>query len=256
LARVVGMLELGDRPMKRFGPMGRIAAALVLVVALLLPGGIAPPGTVAATRCPTGLITIEDLIRLARDRGPLLDRFPPAVAGIYERAYACLGARTIRFKAFVADPGGVGGTSAYGVSPRWMLDAGVFLFGTSRRVDGVVDGGFVMAAVPPRLGNVQTRFANRWVLVTGRFGDSVARSCRAKGAPGETPSSTQVVAICRSVLVISSIDPLAAPQTTMADDAGPSSGIEPWRVVVWLMLAAALGAILAIWLRERLGRAQ
>jgi hypothetical protein len=135
-----------------------------------------------------------------------------------------------------------------------MLSAGVFLFGTSRRVDGVVDGGFVMAAVPPRLGNVQARFVNRWVLVTGRFGDSVARSCRAKGAPGETPTHAETVRICRSVLVISSIDPLAAPQTAMADDAAPWAGIEPWRVVAWLVLAVAFALVAVTWLRDRLRR--
>lgn len=211
--------------MRRFGLLGQMSILLVLVVGLLLPGGLAPTPAAAATPCPTGPITIEDLIRLAADRGPLLDRYPPAVAGIYERAQACLGARTLRFKAYVTDPGGVGGTSAYGVSPRWMLDAGVFLFGTSRRVDGLVDGGFVMAAVPPRLGNVQARFESRWVLVTARFGDAVASSCRATGPTGATPSPAEVVAICRSVLVVSSIEPLAAPSTTTA--AVPGRGEVP-----------------------------
>jgi hypothetical protein len=102
-----------------------------------------------------------------------------------------------------------------------MLDAGAFLFGTSRRVDGLVDGGFVMAAVPPRLGNVQARLENRWVLVSGRFGDTAARSCRATGATGETPGPSDAVAICRSVFVVSSIQPLGAPSTTTADAPAP-----------------------------------
>jgi hypothetical protein len=252
--------------MKRLGRLLRDVAPLILVVGLLLPGWAGPPPAAAATPCPTGPITIKDLIRLAGDRGPLLDRYPPAVAGIYERALACLGTRTLRFKAYVADPGGVGGTSAYGVAPRWMLDAGVFLFGTFRRVDGFVDGGFVMAAVPPRLGNVRARFKDRWVLVGGRFGDAVARSCRATGAAGVTPSPAETVRICRSVLVISSIEPLAAPPTTTATGpvlaetpssaAAPSSGIQPWRVVGWMLLAVTLGMALAIWLGERRRRVE
>lgn len=211
--------------MKRIGRLGRASVPLILVVGLLLPGGLAPPPVAAATSCPKGPVTIDDLIRLAGDRGPLADRYPPAVAGIYERAYACLGQRTLRFRAYVADPGGVGGASAYAVSPRWMLDAGVFLYGTSRQVDGLVDGRFVLAAVPPRLGSVQTRFEGRWVLVSARFGDPAARSCRATGPTGETPSQTEVVTICRSILVISSIEPAAAPQTTTAE--APARGQTP-----------------------------
>lgn len=204
----------GECSMSRRVLLLRATIPLLLAVSLLAPAAASPVRAEAATRCPTGTITFDNLARLARDRGPLANRFPPAVAGVYERAYACLGSRTLRFRAFIADPGGVGGASAYRMTPRWMLDAGVFLFGTSRRVDGLVDGPAVMAAVPPRLGTVASRFRDRWVVVTGRFGDPVARTCRAVRVKGETPNRSQAVRICRSVFVVSSVASLDAPATS------------------------------------------
>jgi hypothetical protein len=203
--------------MKRCGSILRAVLPLVFGVGLALPTGVSPPRVAAAAACPTGAVTFAELIRLGQDRGPLARRFPLPVTTVNERAHACLGSRVLHFAAFVSGPGGVGGASAYRLSPTWIAGPSLFLFGTSRRVDGLVEGPSLTAAVPPRLGNLHARYLDRWVLVTGRFGDPAARSCRVTGPQGETPSRAQAVQICQAVFVVSSIATLSAPPTTTLD---------------------------------------
>jgi hypothetical protein len=200
--------------MGRYARLARFMATALFIAGFAAPGVASPPVAAAAAACPTGTVTLADLIRLARDTAPLAARFPLPVMNINERAFACLGSRTLRVTAYVAGPYGVGGTSAYRLSPRWIGDGTLFLYSDSARVQGQVEGPSYMATSPPGLGDIQARYRGHWVVLTGRFGDPAADACRATGAKGETPSRSQAVAICQSIFVVSGISLLVAPATT------------------------------------------
>ena len=129
-----------------------------------------------------------------------------------------------------------------------MEETGLFLFGTSRRVDGFVEGPFHTTAVPPRLGDLQARFQDRWVLVTGRFGDPTARTCRATGEKGLTPNRSQAIRICRSIFVVSAVSLLTTPSTSTAS---PGPQADRMRLRTWLAVSAALGGLVILWFGRR-----
>jgi hypothetical protein len=253
--------------MKHLGRLGRASIPLALVVGLLLPGGIAPPRAAAATPCPTGAVTLRDLIRLAEDRGAFLRQHGGLDAiSVSPRAAACFGSRTLRVKAFVAN-GIIGDVTPWSLRPTWMVEPGLFLFPVRRLANhgefGL--GPFLMVATPRSLGDVQARYRNRWVVVTGRYHDPVASSCRPTGNLRVAPSRREAIRICRGIFVVSSVAPLGVPATVTipsglpdtatasADDQGPGP-VEPVHAAGWLALSAALGATLLFWLAERLRR--
>ena len=242
--------------MKRFGLLGQVSILSLLVVSLFLPGGLGPPPAAAATNpCNAASdITLTDLLMLAGDwAGPLALKYETDPMLMSDSALECYGDRTLRFTAWVRDPGVVGWEYVFGLAPRWFRGAdGLFVSVAAEPPPGVTP--LVALAVPPALGDLQGTHVGHRVTVTGHFDDPAAQACVATGEPGVAPSAAEAVAICRSTFVVASVVRAAAPATTTAGAAAPEAGIEPWRVVAWLMLAIALGAVLAIWLGERLRR--
>lgn len=228
-----------------------IRRAVAVAILFLAFGFVtAPPAVARDTGCPDKPVTLRDLMALYRDQGPLATRFPPAVAWINERGRACFGATTLRFRAFVDGAGGIGGASAYTVQPRWFLGSALIVFATDREVEpGVGDGPFYGIAVPPRFGDVQGRYHRQWVTVAAHFADSRAGSCRADGAPGETPNRRQAIRICQSMLVLSSIGPargavtpdtaIGSTRRALASGSQRDATNVPWAALV---AAAAVGA--------------
>jgi hypothetical protein len=208
-------------------PLRMILAASALILGL--GATAAPPVLAHAAACPASPITLREIMNLYDSLGPLAQRYPPAVAWINEAGRDCLGGSTLRFRAFVNGTGGIGGSSAYSIRPRWFLGASLIVFASDREVEpGVGRGTFYGIAVPPGFGDLQTRYHRRWVMITAHFGDSRSQRCRADGVPGETPSRREAIGICRSMLVLSSIEPagrVGAPDT--ATDGRVGSREEP-----------------------------
>lgn len=247
--------------------LARMLIALVLVGVALVPSAVRPPSVVAAEPCPVGAVTVQDLIRLAEDRGPILDRHSGLDAiSVSPRAAACFGSRTLRVVAFVAN-GIIGDVTPWSLEPAWMVEPGLFLF-PERRLANHGEfgrGPFLMVATPPSLGDVQARYRNRWVVVTGRYRDPAASSCRPTGVLRFAPSRREAIRICRGIFVVSSVALLGAPatatiasdlpdtSTASAEDQGPGP-VEAGYIAGWLVLSAALGTLLAAWLHDRLRR--
>jgi hypothetical protein len=247
----------------------RLLTAFVLAGVVLVPSATRPPSAVAAEPCPAGPVTVRDLIRLARDRGPILDRHAGLGAiSVSPRAAACFGPRTLRVTAFVAN-GIIGDVTPWSLKPTWMVDPGMLLFPVRRLANqgDVGRGPFLMVATPPSLGDVQGRYRNRWVVVTGRYDDPVASSCRPTGLLRVAPSREEAIRICRGIFVVSSVSLMGAPATVTipadlpdtatesAEDQG-AGPVEAGYAAGWLALSAVLGVLLAAWLAERLRRVQ
>ena len=237
--------------MKRFGPLARVSIPLVLGVGLLLPGGLVPPPAAGATNpCRAGSdVTLADLeLAAAGDyEGPVARKYPTDPLLVSELALDCYGGRTLRFTAWVRDPGVVGWENLYGVAPRWFRSA-QGLFVTSRAEAPPGTSPLLVLAVPPALGDLQAKHVGRWVTVTGHFDDAAAATCTAKGVAGHTPSATEAVTICRATFVVETVARTGPPGTATDPSVPP---VEPADVGEWLALSAALGALLVAWLRDR-----
>ena len=220
----------------------RAALGAVLTAALLLPA-IAVAPVSAQDRCPEPPLAVPDLYGLWERGGPLRDRYPLPVSQINEQGLACYGSQTLTLRVFVAPPGGVGGTSAFVIEPRWLSDHRLFVFGTSARIAGTdyVDGPYLTVAVPPEFGDVWDRLDRRWVRLTARFDHPAAESCVASGVEGETPSPAEAVEVCRTFFVLTGIE--ALPSAPATDTAPPGQAGAPGGsglmllagVVAWLV---------------------
>jgi hypothetical protein len=227
----------------------------VWIVVGLLTGSLmlAPTSAFGAAACPSGPLVVSDLVRLQQEGGPL-SAYPLSVAPLNERAYACFGKRELRFIAFVNRAEGLGGASAYAMTPRWLTDPSLTVFGTAHELQrGFGSGPFFFISVRPGRGDLQARFARQWVAIRGHFGDRAATTCRAVGPAGATPSPAQAVAICRTMFVLSSIERSAPPETGTGTT--PPSSVPDGSPVALLSLAAGAVWLLAVLLAPgRAGR--
>jgi hypothetical protein len=244
--------------------LSRLLTAFIMAGAALVPSAVPPPSAAAAEPCPTGTVTLRDLIRMAEDRGPILAQHPGLDAiSVSRHAAACFGSRTLRVTAFVAN-GIIGDVTPWSLAPTWMVEPGLFLFPERRLANRgeIGRGPFLMAATRPSLADLQARYRNRWVVVTGRYADPAASSCRPTGSLRYAPSRREAIRICRGIFVVSSVAPLGAPapgtiQPDLPDTAAASveeqeqDPIEPGYVGGWLVLSATLGVLIVAWLRER-----
>lgn len=172
--------------------------------------------------CPRPPISVADLVGLQADDGPLA-RFPLGVARMNERALACFGGREIRLAAFVNDPSGLGGTQAYRITPTWITNPSLIVFGSAREIQpGFGDGPFFFISTRPTGADAQTRYARQWVSIRGHFDDPAAQSCKASGVTGHTPSRRQAIAICRTMFVLTAIDPGGPPDTSAVGRPAPA----------------------------------
>jgi hypothetical protein len=136
------------------------------------------------------------------------------VFGVYnERAAACYGDRPLTFRAFVAEPEGLGGTTNFEIEPAWIASPTFAVQPTGELLGppafGV--GPYLIIGVRPGEGDPRTQFAGSWVQVTGHFADASAASCSASGSNGRIPSVDEAMAICRATFVLDSIEPTATP---------------------------------------------
>lgn len=169
--------------------------------------------TTPPSACPTGPTTIETLIGLRLDDGPLSTRYG---ARLNERALECLDGTQLTFTAFVAAPEGLGGTVAYVVTPAWMdtwSSSSMYLAASDREAaPGAPFGPFLPVAVPPGVRSAFDRQHGRWATVSGRLDAPAARTCVATPGGGpDIPPPADLVKLCRTSFVVESVAPGADP---------------------------------------------
>jgi hypothetical protein len=137
--------------------------------------------------CPTGRIDIVGIV--AR---PHSDRL------------RCFGSRTLRFRAWVAEPTDLGGTSPYRGIPEWLNDP--FGYGSFLQA---VEAPFGQANILTGHLRPGVRFSrvNTWATVTGHFDDPAAATCRfiAYDASTKPVPKARAISHCRSEFVITAI---------------------------------------------------
>jgi hypothetical protein len=224
----------------------RLAVPALLVAGVLVPGTLSAPAAAAAAPCPPDPVTLQDLLDLAADEGPVATAYDTDPMLMSERALACFGDRTLRFTAYVRDPGAVGWTYTYGIEPAWFRGRGLFVATTSGQKPGY--GPITALAVPPGLGDLQVANVGDWVMVTGHFDDPAAQTCVASGEAGVAPTTAEAVTICRSTFVVAGVSRANAPAT--ATDA-PAELLAAPHDGAWLAFSGALGGLVALWLAGR-----
>ena len=226
----------------------RLAVPVLLVAGSLAPGTLSVPVAAAATRCPADPVTLQALLDLSADEGPLATAYDTDPMLMSERALACFGDRTLRFTAYVRDPGDVGWTYAYGLEPAWFRGTAFFVAASADLAPGT--GPITALAIPPGLGDLQPAHVGHWVTVTGHFDDPAAQTCVASGEAGVAPTTAEAVLICRSTFVVASVARTSAPATTTIP--GVDVAAVPAAGSGWIALAALLGGTLGLYrLRRR-----
>lgn len=217
------------------------------VVALCIVVGFTAGSPVHATDvrpCPAQPLTVGELLALADDAGyaGFLGQLNPA-------GLACFGGSDVRVIGFVDEPEGLGGVSAIVIEPRWLTERGLFLHPSSAGTSDA-SGAFYAVAYPPGSGNPNRRYARRWVSLVAHFDDPAAQTCHAEGpADADPPTDEEAVAMCRQILVLSSIRVTSAPDTATA--AAPADARGDVSALVFVA-AGLLG--LAAWAGRRRAR--
>lgn len=147
--------------------------------------------------CPIVPVTIDEIAGMTPERG-----------------LACFGGALLTFEAYVPKhPYGIGDAREYSLAPAWLDGLGGSVVALS---DGPDAGILVLANVPPSLGRCDSgqsipecpfrTFEGRWVVVSARFDDPVARTCRAVSiVEGSTFTDAEAVAECRRLLIVQSV---------------------------------------------------
>ena len=226
--------------------MTRTAVFLAIAVAGAIQLTQPAPAVASAVCPPPG--TLAEIIAVdAANPGPLTEQFRP-VYGVYaEAAAACWPGQQIVLDGFVAGPEGIGGTSSFRIEPGWLVSRADWL-SPSAAVDAEAGpvGPFFPVAVPPGLGFAS--LAGHWARVTGRFHDPVAETCVVtEGNADVAPTPEQVIQICQTSFVLTSVAPLAAPNTDGSAFEAPPRPPTGWLVV---LVSMATGAAFVLSLRR------
>jgi hypothetical protein len=215
----------------------RLMAAMLIGVGMLAVPGLGTSATFARSPdCPSPPITAEKLARVMYEGNPL----------------ACFGGRLLTFATYVPPPPeGIGWAMAWSISPGWLDDNnGSMLWLTTGPTRDFGPGEVVTAWVPPALGRCSVGemlascpfrwFVGRWTTVSAHFDGPVARTCRFTVHPSE-PGFTKrdAVANCKAKLIVLSVGLVAPPDT--------ATGVEGHedRVGLRLTLLAVMAVVLA-----------
>ena len=199
--------------------LGLVLATSAACTASSATSTVAPPSTADASAslvgaaCPTPPITLDALIQLDAERGPLAVRFDEGATVYHERARACFADTEIQFAGFVASPEGKGGVMTFSLSPEWLAYPSFHVQPSEEVLSPPAFGAgpFFSIAVEPGQGDPTAAFVGGWVRVTGHFADTAAATCRATGPAGSTPALEEAIAICETTFVATAIEPITAP---------------------------------------------
>jgi hypothetical protein len=221
----------------------RLRRQLVAVVLVIVAGasiGESLPAVVTASGCPSTPLTVGEL------RGLWSGEYSGFAGMTNPRGRACYGGADVHVIGLVAMPDGLGGTNASGIKPAWLTEWGLWLYGTSNAIaTGDTNDSYTIATAP-KLGDLNERYARRWVVVTAHFDDPRAKGCRGWGV--EPPTKQESVRVCRGILVLSSISTTSAPDTATLS---PPTDEAPEPSLPLLIAAGILGAV-AFTARRRL----
>ena len=159
---------------------------------------------------------------MQEEPGPLTNRYDER---LNEKALSCFGSKKLQFIAFRGEPEGLGGTFSYFVKPAWLdtwISATTFLSVSDvKLITGWTDapspdpawteGPFLPVAVPPALLPEWESLRGSWVTVTGRFDGPEATACTVDRPIGQPPSAADLVDMCRTSFVITSIEATSRP---------------------------------------------
>jgi hypothetical protein len=124
---------------------------------------------------------------------------------------SCFDAGTIRVEGWLAPPEGVGGTTN-GISPSWLgewaTDLVIWASPPASAFCGSASCGFEWVHVQPGSG-VNLGASERWVEITGHYGDAASPTCHFTGA--DFNGIGDPVAYCRKSFVATAIHEIAAP---------------------------------------------
>ncbi len=227
-----------------------IVATAIIGFVLSGAAAVADPGQVTARTvpCPSQPLSVADLRRLWSDGGG----YAGFNGATNPRFHECFGRSDVRIRGFVNRPDGLGGTSATVMEPGWLAEAGaLILFGSSRELaPGYGAGSFYGISVPPSFGRVENRYQRSWVDLTAHVDDPAARTCHNVGPKKLRLSKRESVALCREVVVMSSIRPADGPLTDAAWAQASATAPKPEAPQpAWPLLLPA--AVLGAWLWQR-----
>ena len=136
----------------------------------------------------------------------------PMTAEALMTAYgSCFDAGTIKVRGWLAPPEGVGGTNN-GISPSWLgewaTDLVIWAAPPTSAFCGSASCGFEFVHVPPGSG-VSLGAPERWVELTGHYGDAAASTCHFTGT--DFNGIGDAVAYCRKNFVATAVRDIAAP---------------------------------------------
>jgi len=166
------------------------------------PSSTAATGAAGCPTPPVDLATARDLVRAGK-------------------AVKCFGSRSLTFRAYVPTTEGLGGASAWKMTPAWLADDWMGAILQPEPLTDQDQNAWLVARVQPSLGRCSITdegapacpfgpHLEGYVVVTGHFDDPVAATC--KSAPWESgqdpgPSKAKMVARCRTRFVVTGIEP-------------------------------------------------
>ncbi len=171
------------------------------------PTAVPSPSATAATGvagCPTppvDLATARDLVRAGK-------------------AVTCFGPRALTFRAYVPTTEGLGGASAWKMTPAWLADDWMGVILQPEPLTEQDQDAWLIARVPPSLGRCGITdegapacpfgpHLDGYVVVTGHFDDPAAATCKStawESGQDPGPSKAKMVARCRARFVVTRIE--------------------------------------------------
>lgn len=137
------------------------------------------------------------------------------------KAVKCFGSGALTFRAYVPTTEGLGGVSAWKMTPAWLADDWMGAILQPKPLAEQDQNAWLIVRVPPPLGRCSITdegapacpfgpHLDGYVVVTGHFDDPAAATC--KSAPWESgqepgPSKAKMVARCRARFVVTGIEP-------------------------------------------------
>ena len=206
-------------------PLRAARVALAVALASFVLAGLGASAAAATDfgpsfDCPPAVVTFQTLATLAEQVGPLAARTNTVVS---DAGADCLGSADVTFVAFRRAPVGIGGSTRYAVTPRWLAtwQTLMFLARDDRSTDDGFSGQYLAVAVPPDLQAAFDRVDGDWVSVSGHFDDPRAADCHFTTPPvsgSGAPSAADLRGMCATSFVLTRIESTPSPCPVSAID--------------------------------------
>ena len=217
-ARLLGMRHTVNGR-KRTILLGLVLATSAACTASSATSTVAAPATADASASPAGAgcpmppITLDALIQLDAERGPLAVRFDEGATVYHERARACFADTEIQFAGFVASPEGKGGVMTFSLSPEWLACLRSTCSQATRscrhRPSGLARSSRSRSSRDRETRPQPSSAAGCRSRVISP--DAAQRRSGTTSPAGSTPTVEEAIAICETTFVATAIEPITAP---------------------------------------------